>query len=185
MRNERVWLTFDESTQQRTNEWLSAKAAAKRKRERLRQKVGVQDTRQKRKRKSEKKERKERSSVTGEADCYILPPLRLSSLRCSSIVNERERKIQNARGWTGEARRKQKVFTEGLQRGSSERIFRGCSGRWGEGLQGCGWIDRKLCGDVRRCSGIFGKVRQSSQNIPVDGSRQARAELAPSSRCCC
>jgi len=45
MRKERVLLTFDESTQERTNEWLSAKVAAKRKRERLRQKVGVQDTR--------------------------------------------------------------------------------------------------------------------------------------------
>ena len=35
-----------------------------------------------------------------------------------------------------------------------------------------------IFGEVRRCSGIFGKVRRSSQNIPVDGSRQARTELA-------
>ena len=48
-------------------------------------------------------------------------------------------------------------------------------------LQGCGWNVRECSGrfeDVREYSGIFGKVRRSSKNIPVDGSRQARAELA-------
>ena len=35
-----------------------------------------------------------------------------------------------------------------------------------------------MFGEVRRCSGTFGKVRRSSKNIPVDGSRQARTELA-------
>ena len=143
MRKERMLLTFDESTQERTNERGENESEGLRQAEHA-QREGVADLRrehtgtnervalgegsgkaktrkvatkgrcprhaiekekkerkERAKRKSEKKEpkerRKERASVTGEADCYILPLLSLSSLRCSSIVHERERKRRKER----------------------------------------------------------------------------------------
>jgi hypothetical protein len=96
-------LTFDESTHERWNEWLSAKAAKREKNKtrkvekKGRTKVGVKDNAMERKRREKKergngKEKKERengkgkeraseeNSVTGVTDCYILPPLRMSSV---------------------------------------------------------------------------------------------------------
>ena len=118
MRDERVLLTFARAhTNARValNEGSGGSGAKKG----CDKKVGVQDTRQKGKERAKRKSERNRRSLKG-ADCYILPPLRPSSVSEAEDKKER-RKARMSRSERKE--REKKLWMLSFLRGTS-----------------CGWI---------------------------------------------
>ena len=127
---------------------------------------------------------KERAS---NRNCYILPPLRLSSVRCSSRRKKGQveggAKRQKAGSEKREDRTGARVFREGLQRWSSENVRED----WGRSsrIVDVGDIrDDRDVRDVRECSEMFENfrdVRECSRvflEVPRTFLWTARAELA-------